>query len=215
MSNKLDLSYNTEDEKMLIPEYGRNIQKMIEHAKKIDDKITRQKCAEAIIKIMKQISVQSKNDEDFNERLWSHLYIMADFDIDIESPYKKPVLENLISKPDEVPYPTNRIKYGHYGKIIEDLIKEASTYPEGEDKEEITKHVANLLKTSYLFWNRDSVNDNLIVKHLEEFSDGKLTIDISKLTDTSEILKHIKPQRNITKPHKRPQRHNNKYKKRR
>jgi len=215
MSNKLDLSYNTEDEKMLIPEYGRNIQKMIEHAKKIDDKITRQKCAEAIIKIMKQISVQSKNDEDFNERLWSHLYIMADFDIDIESPYKKPELENLISKPDEVPYPPNKIKYGHYGKIIEDIIIEASNYPEGEDKEEITKHVANLLKTSYLCWNRDSVNDNLIVKHLEEFSDGKLTIDINKLTDTSEILKHIKPQRNLNKINKRQPRHNNKYKKRR
>ena len=213
MSNKLDLSYNTEDEKVLIPEYGRNIQKMIEHAQKIEDKLTRQKCAEAIVKIMKQISVQLKNDEDFDERLWSHLFIMADFNIDIESPYKKPVLENLISKPDEVPYPSNRIKYGHYGKIIEDLIKEASNYPEGKDKEEITKHVANLLKTSYLFWNRDSVNDNLIVKHLEEFSDGKLTIDISKLTDTSEILRHIKPQRNLNKTHKRQQNH--KYKKRR
>jgi len=213
MSNKLDLSYNTEDEKVLIPEYGRNIQKMIEHAQKIEDKLTRQKCVEAIVKIMKQISVQLKNDEDFDERLWSHLFIMADFNIDIESPYKKPVLEDLISKPDEVPYPSNRIKYGHYGKIIEDLIKEASNFPEGEDKEEITKHVANLLKTSYLFWNRDSVNDNLIVKHLEEFSDGKLTIDISKLTDTSEILRHIKPQRTLNKTHKRQQNH--KYKKRR
>jgi hypothetical protein len=213
MSNKLDLSYNTEDEKVLIPEYGRNIQKMIEHAQKIEDKPTRQKCAEAIVKIMKQISVQLKNDEDFDERLWSHLFIMADFNIDIESPYKKPVLENLISKPDEVPYPSNIIKYGHYGKIIGDLIKEAANYPEGEDKEEITKHVANLLKTSYLYWNRDSVNDNLIVKHLEEFSDGKLTIDISKLNDTSEILRNIKPQRNLNKNHKRQQNH--KYKKRR
>ena len=103
------------------------------------------------------------------------------------------------SKPDEVPYPKNDIRFKHYGKIMEDMVKAASELKEGDDKEKLVKHIANLLKTSYLQWNRDSVNDNLIIKQLEELSDGKLTITSEKLRDTNDIVRTFKKKKTNNK----------------
>ena len=113
--------------------------------------------------------------------------------------YKKPEKESYQSKPDEVPYPKNDIRFKHYGKIMEDMVKSASELSEGEDKEKLVKHIANLLKTSYLQWNRDSVNDSLIIKQLEELSVGKLTISADKLRDTSDIVRTFKKKKSNNK----------------
>jgi hypothetical protein len=207
MSNLLELAYNTEAPKMVIPEYGRNVQKMIDHAITLTDKEERNKCAKAIVQVMKQINQHLKDQEDVNQKLWSHLLIMSNFELDVDFPYDKTDEIKFNSKPDKVSYPKNDIKYGHYGKIMENLIDAAVAYPEGEEKKNLTIHIANLLKTSYLLWNRDTVADVVIVKNLEQLSDGKLTVLGEDLRDTSDILKQYKKKKtnNNTK-------HNNNYK---
>ena len=191
MSSTLNLSYNTDTNKLIIPEYGRNVQKMINHAVKIEQREERNKAAKVIIKVMDLINPNTRNynSEEHGQKLWAHLHIISNFELDVDSPFKKPKKELYHSKPDEVPYPKNAIRFKHYGKIMEDMIKAASDLNEGEDKEKLVKHIANLLKTSYLQWNRDSVDDKLIIKQLEELSHGKLTISTDKLRDTSEIVR--------------------------
>jgi hypothetical protein len=189
MLETLELDYNTSREKMIIPEYGRNVQNMIHHCISIAEKEERNKCAQAIIKVMGQLKPQLRDIEDFTHKLWAHLFIMADFKLDVDSPYPIPSKESFNSKPDRVEYPRKKIKYGHYGKVLEEMITAAVAYPEGEEKIYLTLRIANLLKTSYLLWNRDTVNDNTIVKQLEELSGGKLTADASKLEDTADILR--------------------------
>ncbi len=211
MSNILELAYNTEEPKMIIPEYGRNVQKMIDHAITIEDKEEQKKCADAIIRVMGQINPHFRDNEDLNQKLWTHLFIMSDFKLNVDSPYPKPNKETYNSKPDKVPYPKNDIKYGHYGKIMEDLILAAVKYPEGEDKKNLTKHIANLLKTSYLLWNRDTVNDSVIIKNLEQLSNGALTISADELRDTNDILKQYKKKKTSGKQQGR---HQGKYKNR-
>ena len=207
MGNILDLAYNTEAPKMVIPEYGRNVQKMIDHAINIEDVEERNKCAKAIIQVMGQINQQIKEHEDVNQKLWSHLLIMSNFKLDVDFPYEKTDEDKFNSKPDTVPYPKNDIKYGHYGKIMENLIDAAIIYPEGEEKNNLTIHIANLLKTSYLLWNRDSVADVVIIKNLEQLSNGKLTDKAEDLRDTSDILKQYKKKK--TSNNSKYQKHKN------
>ena len=201
MRSSLELAYNTDTTKLLIPEYGRNIQKMVQHAIKIEDTEQRNKSANVIIKVMDLINpnTNNSNSEEHAQKLWAHLHIISNFELEVESPYKKPEKESYQSKPDEVPYPKNDIRFKHYGKIMEDMVKSASELSEGEDKEKLVKHIANLLKTSYLQWNRDSVNDSLIIKQLEELSVGKLTISADKLRDTSDIVRTFKKKKSNNK----------------
>ena len=201
MRSSLELAYNTDTTKLVIPEYGRNIQKMVQHAIKIEDTEQRNKSANVIIKVMDLINpnTNNSNSEEHAQKLWAHLHIISNFELEVESPYKKPEKESYQSKPDEVPYPKNDIRFKHYGKIMEDMVKSASELSEGEDKEKLVKHIANLLKTSYLQWNRDSVNDSLIIKQLEELSVGKLTISADKLRDTSDIVRTFKKKKSNNK----------------
>jgi hypothetical protein len=201
MRSSLELAYNTDTTKLVIPEYGRNIQKMVQHAIKIEDTEQRNKSANVIIKVMDLINPNTNhsNSEEHAQKLWAHLHIISNFELEVESPYKKPEKESYQSKPDEVPYPKNDIRFKHYGKIMEDMVKSASELSEGEDKEKLVKHIANLLKTSYLQWNRDSVNDSLIIKQLEELSVGKLTISADKLRDTSDIVRTFKKKKSNNK----------------
>ena len=154
MLETLELDYNTSREKMIIPEYGRNVQNMIHHCISIADKEERNKCAQAIIKVMGQLKPQLRDIEDFTHKLWAHLFIMADFKLDVDSPYPIPNKESFNSKPDRVEYPRKKIKYGHYGKVLEEMITAAVAYPEGDEKKYLTLRIANLLKTSYLFQSR-------------------------------------------------------------
>ena len=201
MRTSLELAYNTDTTKLVIPEYGRNIQKMVQHAIKIDNNEERNKAAKVIIKVMDLINpnTRNSNSEEHAQKLWAHLHIISNFELNVDSPYKKPEKELYHSKPDEVPYPKNDIRFKHYGKIMEDMVKAASELKEGDDKEKLVKHIANLLKTSYLQWNRDSVNDNLIIKQLEELSDGKLTITSEKLRDTNDIVRSFKKKKTNNK----------------
>jgi hypothetical protein len=149
MTSSIDLAYNTNMDKLIIPEYGRNIQKMIEHAKKIEDKEERNKSVKVIIKVMDLINPSPKSNtssEEHNQKLWAHLQIISNFELEIDSPYELPSKENYQSRPEKVPYPSNAIKYGHYGKIMEDMVKEATNFKEGEDKKNLLSILPTCLK---------------------------------------------------------------------
>jgi len=189
-----ELEYNSTREKLLIPEYGRNIQKMIHHIKTVDDKDKRTRMAHAVVAIMAQMNPQQKEATDLYQKLWDHLHIIAGFDLDIDSPYPPPQPETLDRKPSPIAYSTGGIRYSQYGKHIQNIIEKVAELEDGEEKTILTRVIANHLKKSYLSWNRDSVTDELIVQHLAELSKGRLQVtDDMKLLNTNEILARNAP----------------------
>ena len=198
------MEYNSTRPKMVIPEYGRNIQKMVEFATTVEDKEERNKVANAIISVMGQLNPHLRDIADFKHKLWDHLFIISNFKLDVESPYPKPEPSILTEKPERVPYPQKKIKYKHYGKIIDSTIQKAIEYKEGEEKEVLVASIANLMKRTYLIWNKDSVDDDLIKKDLKKLSGDKLSLpDDFQLEATSDILSRTRRKR------KSPERKNN------
>ena len=191
------MDYNTQRNKLIIPEYGRNIQKMIEQCVAIEDRDKRSKTAEVIVNVMGQMTAKGgKEPSDFKQKLWDHLHIISNFELDIDSPYPPPDKGILASKPNKVEYSDGRIRYRHYGKNIEAIIEKAVAYPDGEEKNALILTIANHLKKSYLNWNRNSVDDELILKHLEDLSHSDLKLeDVSKLSKTNDILAMNKKKR--------------------
>lgn len=183
------MDYNTSLPKMIIPEYGRNIQKMIDFAITVADKEERNRVARAIIDVMGQLNPHLRDVTDFKHKLWDHLFVISDFQLDVDSPYPKPNRETFQTKPELLKYPSNDIRYKHYGKTVENIIAKAKEYPEGEERDELVNQIANLMKRSYLNWNRDSVNDEVILKQLEELSKGQLKLaDVNSLRSTQTFV---------------------------
>lgn len=183
------MDYNTSRKKLVLPEYGRNIQNMVDHIKSVEDKAGRNKLAIALIQIMGNMNPHLRDINDFKHKLWDHLAIMANFELDIDYPYDVPAPETFTSKPRIVGYNTGRIRYKHYGKTIELLIKEAIELPDSVEKNKLVEVIANHMKKSYLTWNKDSVDDDVIYNDLFEISNGKLKLsDDFKLAETKDIL---------------------------
>ena len=170
----MELEYNTQREKLIISEYGRHIQKMVDYAASLSDRKERQQMAEGIIDLMGELNPHLRDVDDFKHKLWDHLFIMSDFKLDVISPYEKPELDKLFEKPEPLAYPNSKIRFNHYGKVVEMMIKEASIMEKGELRDKLTLAIANQMKKSYVKWNRDSVEDKLIFKQLEQLSNGKL-----------------------------------------
>ena len=170
----MELEYNTQREKLIISEYGRHIQKMVDYAASLSDKNERQQMAEGIIDLMGELNPHLRDVDDFKHKLWDHLFIMSDFKLEVSSPYEKPELDKLFEKPEPLAYPNSKIRFNHYGKVVEMMIEEASTMEKGELRDKLTIAIANQMKKSYVKWNRDSVEDKLIFKQLEQLSNGKL-----------------------------------------
>ncbi len=186
----MEYDYNTSRPKLILPEYGRNIQKMVEYILSIPDREERNRLAQAVIIIMGNMNPHLRDINDFKHKLWDHLAIMSDFQLDIDYPYEIPQPEEFAEKPRRVSYNTNEIRYRHYGRIVESLIKEAIKLPEGEDKDTLTKLIANHMKKSYLAWNRDSVTDEIIFNDLFELSGRKLSVKEGlKLSDQKDFQK--------------------------
>lgn len=171
------MEYNTQLPHLQIPEYGRNIQVMIEHCITIEDRDERNRCARAIIQIMGQLNPHLRDIADFTHKLWDHLFVISKFRLDVDSPYPRPNAETFTTKPRTVPYPANKIRYKHYGKTIERIIDVAKTYDEGPEKRELSRLIANHLKKSYVNWNKDSVTDDVIFKQFKEMTNNELIID--------------------------------------
>jgi hypothetical protein len=182
------MEYNTQLPKLEIPEYGRNIQVMIDHCITIGDRDERNKCARAIIQIMGQLNPHLRDIADFTHKLWDHLFLISKFQLDVDSPYPRPSAETFTTKPKNVPYPATKIRYKHYGKTIERIIDVAKTYDEGPEKKELSRLIANHLKKSYVNWNKDSVTDDVIFKQFKEMTNNELHIDEnSALTHANEL----------------------------
>ena len=183
------MEYNTARELMQIPEYGRNIQKMIEYAKTIEDKDERNRAAKSIIKVMGQVNPYLKNNEDLTHKLWDHMFIISDFDFDVDSPFPKPLREDFETGPDRIPYPENEIAYRHYGRVIEQMIKKVGQEEDEALRLKMGEAVANMMKRCYLNWNRDSVEDRVIKKDLRELSGGKINLpDELELSESKELI---------------------------
>jgi type II secretory pathway component PulJ len=197
--------YNTSREKMAIPEYGRNIHKMVQHISTLEDREERNKAARTVIAIMGNMNPHLRDINDFKHKLWDHLAIISEFKLDIDSPYEPPALSTLTEKPKTVPYNDYPIRYKHYGKILEQMIMAATEMEEGEKKEALIQMIANHMKKSYLTWNRSQVTDDIIFNDLRELSGGKIERGSElRLSESKDILsrsKKKKPTRKFVPKH--------------
>lgn len=186
-----DIEYNTEREHLIIPEYGRHIQKMINHAKAQETKEARNKLAKSIIAVMGNMQPHLRDVADFQHKLWDQLFIMSNFELDADSPYGAPSKEELSERPQPLKYPQNFPKYRFYGNNIKTMIDVANTWEDGEMKEALTYTIANHMKKCFLNWNKDTVEDEVIFNHLYELSKGEINLKGSKedLTDAASLLK--------------------------
>lgn len=196
------MEYNTQRTHMIIPEYGRNVQKMIDYVITIESKEERTILARSIVEVMAQLNPQMKELTDFKHTLWDHLYIISNFRLDVDAPYPPPTPETLDVKPERISYPSNRIEFRHYGKNLERIIEEVKKMEEGPRKDTMIITIANFMKMSYLNHNRDTVSDELIMQHLESLSNGELKPGESfRLDATSDLLQKSKvPERRISRP---------------
>lgn len=182
------LEYNTERPKLIIPEYGRHIQKMVEHAVAIEDREERNKIAKSIIAVMGNLNPHLRDVPDFQPMLWDQLFIISDFKLEVDSPFPIPTQEELMERPEPLDYPQNFPKYRFYGNNIKRMIDVANEWEEGEKKDALVLTIANHMKKSYLNWNKDTVEDEVIFGHLFELSGGKINLkesdeDLSNATD--------------------------------
>lgn len=182
------MDYNSKRKKLPLPEYGRNIQNMVDHLLTLEDRETRNRAAKTVIDVMGNLYPYLRDVAEFNHKLWDHLAIMADFKLDIDYPYEPPTPDILTEKPNRVPYNQNRIKYKHYGLVMEQLIEKVAEF-EGEERDFLTHQLANQMKKAYLAWNKDAVEDEKILSDLEELSDGKLKLSADfQLAETKNLL---------------------------
>lgn len=170
------MRYNTDEKKLPLPEYGRSIQNMVDYALTIEDRDERQRCANTIITIMGNMNTQLRDIPDFKHKLWDHLAIMSNFQLDIDYPYEIIKKDNLMSKPSKVPYPQNKITFMHYGYNLQEMIKKAASMEEGEDKKTLINLLANLMKKDYYTWAKDTADENKIIKDLYLLSDGAINL---------------------------------------
>lgn len=170
------MQYNTQQKKMPLPEYGRSIQNMVDYALTIEDRAERQRCANTIINIMGNMFPHLRDVSDFKHKLWDHLAIMSGFQLDIDYPYEIIRKDNLVTRPEYIPYSTSRMHYRHYGYTLEVLIKKAVEFSEGNEKNNLIALICNHMKKDYMVWNKDTVDDKKIAEDLYELSDGKLQV---------------------------------------
>lgn len=183
------MEYNSQREKLLIPEYGRNLQKIVEVALNTADREKRTKIAHLVVEIMVQIHSTAKDSPELRHKLWDHLHIISDFKLDVDSPFPVPHEEVLTKRPNTLTYPKRDMRFSYYGKNVENIVKKVMELEDGEEKDANIKSIANYLKKTYLLWNRDSVDDNLIKRHLMELSDGEFVLtEEDQLISTYDLL---------------------------
>lgn len=209
-----NLEYNAERTPLIIPEYGRHLQKLIDQATAIEDRDERNKAAKYIIQVMGSLNPHLRDVPDFQHKLWDQLFIMSDFRIEVDSPYPIPTREVLQLRPDPLAYPQNFPKYRFYGNNIQYMINVAMGWEDSELKDALIKVVANHMKKSYLSWNKDTVTDAVIFEHLYEMSGGALNLMESseELLGTTEIMRTNKKTSNKSMQPQQQNQHQNKNK---
>ncbi len=175
--------YNTSRPPIILKEYGRNVQKLAEYIRAIPDKNKRTDLAQTLIELMKQLVPHSKEIPENPQRDWDDLFIVSNFDLDVDSPYPVPERDILSKKPTRMPYPKHELKYRHYGKCIELLVKEAVKREDPKEREDAVIYLGKLMKTFYSAWNKDNLDDSVILKDIQAMSGGKLTLSLEKVRE--------------------------------
>ncbi len=187
--------YNTARPAIILKEYGRNVQKLVEYIRSVPDKDKRTELAGTLIDLIRQLTPSLKDQPENPQRLWDDLYIIADFNLDINNPYPVPVPEVLFKKPMKVDYPQSKVKFKHYGKNIEKLVKEALKKEDPAEREEAIIYLGKLMKTFYGSWNKETLDDSVILNDIKNLSDGKLTLNIDKVREDNLFEKLYKEKR--------------------
>ena len=190
------LAYNTQKKKMVLPEYGRNVHRMIEYCMSLEDRDERTRCANAIVNIMGNLFPHLRDIDDFKHKLWDHLAIMSDFKLDIDYPYEVIRQEKLHDKPENVPYTTGNMRYRHYGKLLELMLQKWQEMPEGEEKDQLIVYLANHMKKALTSWNKEAVDDEKILKDILEYNHHEVPLTLEQLH-----LKEV-PKENVQRKNK-------------
>lgn len=199
--------YNTSREHIILKEYGRNVQKLVNYIRTVPDKEKRTQLATTLIELIKQLAPVAKEAQENPQRMWDDLYIMADFNLDVDNPFTTPDRTILFKKPRKMDYPQNDVRYRHYGKNIEKLVKEAIKKEDPKEREEATIYLGKLMKTFYGAWNKETLDDSVIVKDIQILSQGKLSLNLDKVREDNLFEKLYREQRSKTQA--RPQGENN------
>ena len=174
------MEYNTTRNKLLLPEYGRNVQNMITHAMGLEDRGTRNSAAQAIIEVMGQLNPHLRDVDHYRHKLWAHLFIMSDFQLDVDSPYEIPEKESLEGKPEIMKYPSGKIRYGHFGQYTQKILEDAKNATDEKEKTYLTSVMGNFMKKQFLTHNNSAVENSVISEKLSELSDGVCDVDVRK-----------------------------------
>ena len=175
------LDYNTHREQLLMPEYGREIQKMVDYAVSLTDKSKRQNCAQEIIRMMETKVPELHDNADFEQTLWDHLYLMSHKQLDIDWPFDVTAAEKLQEKPKAIPLPQEGMRLRHYGKLLEQLFEKLKTMPEGEERDALAFYTANQMKRDLMTWGHGSMSDEKVADDLARFTDGVIQLDLSTM----------------------------------
>lgn len=187
------MEYNTARPKMLLPEYGRNVQNMISHAMEIEDREERNRAAQAIIEVMGQLNPHLRDVDDYRHKLWTHLFIMSDFKLDVDSPYEIPERESLEEKPTTMRYPKSKIRYGHFGQYTEKILRDSKNVTDKRETDYLSSVMGNFMKKQFLKHNNTAVENTVIAEKLDELSEGNLSLENPEedLTSTNQLLKTL------------------------
>ncbi len=196
--------YNTARPGIKLKEYGRNVQKLVDYIRTVPDKDKRTELAYTLIELIKQLTPSLKDFPDNPHRVWDDLFIIADFNLDVNSPYPVPLPEVVFKKPMKVQYPQSDVKYRHYGKNIERLVKEAVKITDPAEREEAVIYLGKLMKTFYSNWNKETLDDTVIIKDIKVLSGGELTVSLDKVKEDNLFEKLYRERKK-----QRPQQGNN------
>ncbi len=193
----MTFDYNSTRKKLILSEYGRNVQNMVGFICDLPTKDERNKYAQVVIDLMGFLNPHLRDVADFKHKLWDHLHIISDFKIDVDSPYPKPSPDAIHYKPKPLAYPQQRIKFKHYGKTVEIMINKAKEIIEPERKQQMVEAIANFMKMAYVTWNKDNVADETIIKDLHNLSGGELqlaeNVNLNKV-DYRQIVQASRPK---------------------
>ena len=209
------MEYNTQRTHLNLPEYGRLTQQLVERCKELETKEERNEMSVAIVDFMGQRNPQLRDEDNYKHKLWDHLYILAGYDLDVDSPYPFPTPEEMMVKPNKMEYPKLQGDFKFYGKSILQLIEKAIVLEEGDEKEALIGVIANNMKKSYNVYNKEHVTDDVIFRHLKELSENRLdltgldSLDKSKIYYSTNKNNNNKNHRNQNQNNNRKKHHNN------
>lgn len=184
------LDYNTQREKLVLPEYGREIQSMVDHAVGIKDRAERQHCAESIIAIMDHMFPDGADAEEHHRKLWDHLAIMSGFKLDIDYPFAVKQAEDIAKRPDPMDYPKTRIPVRHYGSMMFELFDRLKNMEPGKERDELVKLTANQMRRDLAQWSHGSCDEEKVAADLARFTDGKIHLDLKNFKFEKLVLVH-------------------------